>query len=88
MPTIADFRRDNGAAIDKVCAQFVAARRPMGLFGRVLSVIDAVKFKGVNDRDKSFTPSKPRVRQEQLEHSAARYVAGSDRADRNPWLLP
>lgn len=29
--TIADFRKDNGAAIRKVCAKFVALRRQMGL---------------------------------------------------------
>ena len=32
--TIADFRKDNGPAIKKVCAQFVALCRKMGLLAR------------------------------------------------------
>ena len=32
--TIADFRRDNGAAIKKVCAQFVELCRQMGLLAK------------------------------------------------------
>jgi len=54
--TIADFRRDNGAAIRKVCAQFVELCRGIGLFSQALVVIDGGKFKAVNNRDKNFTP--------------------------------
>ena len=34
--TIADFRKDNGAAIRKVCAQFIALCRAMGLLTRAV----------------------------------------------------
>ena len=86
--TIADFRRDNGAAIRKVCSQFVQLCRSVGLFEQALIVIDGSKFKAVNNRDKNFTPHKLKARQQQLEQSIARYLADLDRADRDPSLVP
>ena len=86
--TIADFRRDNGPAIRKVCAQFVELCRGIGLFSQALVVIDGSKFKAVNNRDKNFTPHKLKARQHQLEQSVARYLAELDRADRDPSLVP
>src|SRR5258705_8777861 len=41
--TIADFRRDNGPAIKKVCAQFVALCRKMGLLAKTSVAIDVSK---------------------------------------------
>ena len=38
--TIADFRKDNGAAIKKVCAQFVELCRKMGLLTKASVAID------------------------------------------------
>ena len=52
--TIADFRKDNGPAIRKVCAQFVALCRAMGLLTKPSVAIDGSKFKAVNNRDKNF----------------------------------
>src|ERR1700738_1622680 len=46
--TIADFRKDNGPAIRKVCAQFVALCRQMGLLAKGSVAIDGSKFKAVN----------------------------------------
>lgn len=86
--TIADFRRDNGSAIRKVCAQFVQLCRSIGLFEQALIVIDGSKFKAVNNRDKNFTPRKLKARQQQLEQSVARYLTDLDRADRDPSLVP
>ena len=48
--TIADFRKDNGSAIRKVCAQFVALCRDMGLLTKASVAIDGSKFKAVNNR--------------------------------------
>jgi transposase len=56
--TIADFRRDNGPAIKKVCAQFVALCRHMGLLAQASVAIDGSKFKAVNSRDNNFTKGK------------------------------
>src|SRR5215475_12380317 len=86
--TIADFRRDNGPAIRKVCAQFVELCRGIGLFSQALVVIDGSKFKAVNNRDKNFTTHKLKARQQQLEQSVARYLVELDRADREPSLVP
>jgi transposase len=53
--TIANFRRDNGAAIRAACAQFIVLCRQLGLFTRSVVAIDGSKFKAVNNRDKNFT---------------------------------
>ena len=47
--TIADFRKDNGAAIRKVCAHFIALCRAMGLLTQASVAIDGSKFKAVNN---------------------------------------
>src|SRR5678816_1669064 len=72
--TIADFRRDNGEAIRKVCREFVELSRQFGLFGDAVVAIDGSKFKAVNNRDKNFTPHKLPARRQQLEESIARYL--------------
>ena len=56
--TIADFRRDDGAAIRKTCAQFIVLCRHLNLFTRAVVAIDGSKFKAVNTRDKNLTPAK------------------------------
>src|ERR1700746_3620149 len=81
--TIADFRKDNGAAIRAVCCQFVVLCRELGLFTRAVVAIDGSKFKGVNNRDKNNTVAKFIGRMEQVEASIARYLRALDRADRD-----
>src|ERR1700710_1371538 len=80
--TIADFRKDNGAAIKKVCAQFVELCRKMGLLTKASVAIDGSKFKAVNSRDNNFTQGKIQRRQKQIEESVARYISQLDTADR------
>src|SRR5262249_55454894 len=80
--TIADFRKDNGEAIRKVCARFVMLCRAVGLFGEVSVAIDGSKFKAVNNRDKNFTRAKMERRMAQIEESVARYLRQLDSADR------
>jgi transposase len=79
--TIADFRKDNGSAIRKVCAQFVALCRDMGLLTKASVAIDGSKFKAVNNRDRNFTRAKVERRRAQLEASVARYLSQLDTAD-------
>src|ERR1700726_1818870 len=79
--TIADFRKDNGSAIRKVCAQFVALCREMGLLTKASVAIDGSKFKAVNNRDKNFTRAKMEGRLAQIEASVARYLSQLDTAD-------
>jgi len=80
--TIADFRKDNGPAIRKVCARFIALCRQLGLLTSTSVAIDGSKFKAVNTRDKNFTRAKMERRLEQLEESVARYLSQLDTADR------
>src|SRR5712672_791728 len=80
--TIADFRKDNGTAIRKVCARFVALCRTMGLLTQASVAIDGSKFKAVNNRDKNFTRAKMDRRMAQIEESVTRYLQQLDSADR------
>ena len=80
--TIADFRKDNGPAIRKVCARFVALCREIGLLTKASVAIDGSKFKAVNTRDKNFTRAKMERRLTQIEESVARYLSQLDTADR------
>jgi transposase len=85
--TIADFRKDHGDAIRKVCREFVLLCRLLKLFADGIVAIDGSKFKAVNNRDKNFTSHKIQVRMQQLEHSISRYLAELDRADRDPTVV-
>ena len=77
--TIADFRKDDGRAIRRVCARFVALCRPMS---EASIAIDGSKFKAVNNRDKNSTSAKMERRLAQVEESVARYLHQLDSADR------
>src|SRR3979490_2073233 len=79
---IADFRKDNGPAIHRVCARFVNLCRQMGLLAKASVAIDGSKFKAVNNRDRNFTRGKIDRRRAQLEESVARYLSQLDTADR------
>ena len=81
--TIADFRRDNGPAIQATCRQFVLLCRRLKLFSEAVIAIDGSKFKAVNNRDKNYTPAKLRSRIEQIEANIARYLSAMDAADRH-----
>src|ERR1700732_3262883 len=79
--TIADFRKDSGAAIKQVCVQFVELCRLIGLLTTASVAIGGSKFKAVNTRDKNFTSGKVERRRAQLEKSVARYLAQLDTAE-------
>jgi len=86
--TIADFRRDNGEAIRRVCRELVLLCREMQLFEEGTIAIDGSKFKAVNNRDKNFTERKLEARIQQLDESVVYYLDELDRADRQPTLVP
>jgi transposase len=79
--TIADFRKDSGPAIKRVCVRFIELCRLMGLLTTASVALDGSKFKAVNTRDKNFTRGKVERRRAQLEKSVARYLAQLDTAD-------
>ncbi len=80
--TIADFRKDNGKAIRKVCREFIFLCRRLQLFPEAVAVIDGSKFKAVNNRDRNYTQAKLRRRLEQIDESIARYLSQLDSTDR------
>jgi transposase len=86
--TIADFRKDNGAAIRRVCAKFIELCREMKLFRDAVVAIDGSKFKAVNNRDRNFTEQKIKSRLAHLEKAVAQYLNDLDRADRLPASVP
>jgi transposase len=80
--TIAEFRRNNGPAIRKVCAQFVDLCRRLGLLAQASVAIDGSKFKAVNNRDRNFTQGKMKRRMTQIVESVERYIHQLESADR------
>ena len=72
--TIADFRKDNGKAIRRVCREFIVLCRELKLFSEAIVAIDGSKFKALNNRDKNFTDRKLKARMQQLEESIARVL--------------
>jgi transposase len=86
--TIADFRKDNGPAIRKVGACFIALCRQMKLFTDAVVAIDGSKFKAINNRDRNFTQHKIKSRMEHLEKAVKQYLDDLDRADREPAAVP
>jgi transposase len=86
--TIANFRKDNGKAIGRVCREFVVLCRRLELFSEASVAIDGSKFKAVNTRDRNFTQAKMQRRLEQIDESIARYLSQLDSADRQGPTVP
>ena len=80
--TIADFRKNNGKAIQKVCREFVLICRKLELFTDAFVAIDGSKFKAVNNRDRNFSKSKLKRRLEIIDESITRYLGQLESADR------
>jgi transposase len=79
--TIANFRKDNGPAIDRVCQRFIALCRQLNLFSEVVVAVDGSKFKAVNNRDRNFTSAKVQRRIEQIEAGIMRKQSALDILD-------
>jgi transposase len=80
--TIADFRRDHGAAIQAACRRFVLVCRNLGLIAGGTVAVDGSRIRAVNARDRNFTPVTIRRRMEQVDASIVRYLGMLDTADR------
>ena len=79
--TIADFRRNNGKAIQATCRDFIVICRRLELFTHSVMAIDGSKFKAVNNRDRNFTSSKMKRRLEEIDKSIERYLRQLDAMD-------
>jgi transposase len=80
--TIAEFRRQNGPAIRRTCAQFVDLCRRIGVLRGEVVAVDGSKFKAVNNRDRNYTKGKIASRLAHLEAEVGRYIEEADRIDR------
>ncbi len=79
--TIADFRKDNGPAIRKMCQRFVALCRNMDLLDSDVVAIDGSRFKAVNAKAKNYTRSKLRQKLGEIDKAIERYLGELDRAN-------
>jgi transposase len=86
--TIADFRKDNGEAIRKVCRAFVLLCRRLDLLSDASAAIDGSKFKAVNARDRNFSEAKMKRRLAQIDESIGRYLSQLDTSDRQGPTVP
>ena len=81
--TIADFRKDNGEAIQLVCKQFVQLCRKLNLLTDAFVAVDGSKFKAVNNRDRNYTKAKLKRQMQEIDNSIARYLEQIRTADRH-----
>lgn len=79
--TIADFRRDNLAAIKAVCREFTLLCQKLKLFGGELVAIDGSKFKAVNNRRRNFSEARLTKAIKALEAKIDGYLESLDEAD-------
>lgn len=80
--TIADFRKDNAAAIVKVCRAFIAFCREQALFGAELLAIDGSKIAAVASAKQVITPGRIAQQVEAMDRKINEYLAAMDAADR------
>jgi transposase len=79
--TIADFRKDNLAAIKAVCREFTLLCKKLDLFGGTLVAIDGSKFRAVNSRKRNFNPAKLARIIKSLDERITAYLAEMERQD-------
>jgi len=82
--TIADFRRDNGSAIRRVCAQFVDHCRRIGTLKGDCVAIKGSKSRAANNRNRDFNKGKVASRIAHLEAGIERSIqemVGTDRQE-------
>jgi transposase len=79
--TIANFRRDNAAALKGVFRDFVKLCMGLGLYGRELAAIDGSKFKAVNSTDRNFSVTELNERIKRLTARIDEYLRQLNKAD-------
>ena len=79
--TIADFRRENGPGIKKVCRDFTFLCRKLELFGGELVAIDSTKIKAQNAKGRNYSAAKVRVLLKEAEKKVSSYLQELDEVD-------
>lgn len=80
--TIADFRKDNLAALRAVCRRFTLLCKELALFGAELVAIDGSKFRAVNSTQRNYTPRRLASLQKRIDENIQRYLQSLDAIDR------
>lgn len=80
--TIADFRKQNAAAIVRVCRAFMAFCREQALFGAELLAADGTKIAAVASPKQVITPERIAKQSEAIDRKINDYLAAMDAADR------
>ncbi len=83
--TIADFRRDNRKAIQKVCREFTLFCRILELFSGDMVATDSSKFKSVNNKGRNFNERRLKKIIKKLDEGIDRYL---DELDENDEMEP
>ncbi|MBY6239584.1 IS1182 family transposase [Methylosinus sp. Sm6] len=81
--TIADFRRDNGAAIVGACRAFVLFCRDQGLFAARLLAIDGAKFRAAASPIRVMDRRRIAEEAEKVDARIASYLTDLDKTDAN-----
>lgn len=79
--TIADFRRDNGAAIVGTCRAFVMLCRDAGLFAARLIALDGSKFRAAASSKRVIGPAEIAEEAARLDRKITDYLGGLDQTD-------
>ena len=79
--TIADFRKDNAAALQSTFQAFTTLCCQAGLFGKELVAIDGSLFHGVNSRDRVQVASQLKRQLSAIDSDIERYLKELDRND-------
>ncbi|HZD09362.1 MAG TPA: transposase, partial [Candidatus Limnocylindrales bacterium] len=81
--TIADFRRENGLGIKRVCRDFTLLCRKLELFGGELVAIDSTKIKAQNPESfrGNYSAAKVQALLREVEKKVSTYLEELDQVD-------
>jgi len=79
--TIADFRKDNGKALQAVARQFTRLCKKLELFGGQLVGIDGTKLAALNSKDANYNQKKLQELMGRADAQIAEYLQQLDQAD-------
>jgi transposase len=79
--TIADFRRDNAAALKSVFRQFVLIARELGLYGQELVAIDGTKLKASNHPTRRASAKQLEQAIKEIDARIAEYLNAVEKSD-------
>ncbi len=79
--TIADFRKNNTAALKNVFRAFVKICMKLGLYRKELLAVDGSKFRAVNSKDNTYNAEILEKKLQRIDGHIAEYLSRMDRED-------